>query len=97
MDLRAQAAGALRFNLGREEFGFDKFAAQVKGRIDQDTLAAEFSAPKVEVTPAKASGTDVKASILLKGPQQKRECEAPHLIGRGVGDRADDPESPDRS
>lgn len=70
VDLRAQAAGALRFNLGREEFGFDKFGAQLKGRIDQDSLTAEFSAPKVEVTPAKASGTDVKASILLKGPQR---------------------------
>jgi len=70
VDLRAQAAGALRFNLGREEFGFDKFAAQLKGRIDQDSLAAEFSAPKVEVTPSKASGADVKASIVLKGPQR---------------------------
>jgi len=70
VDLRAQAAGALRFNLDREEFGFEKFSAQLKGRMDQDTLAAEFSAPKVEVTPASASGTDVKASILLKGPQR---------------------------
>jgi AsmA protein len=70
VDLRAQAAGALRFNLGREEFGFDKFGAQVKGRVDQDSLAAEFSAPKVEVTPSKASGADVRASILLKGPQR---------------------------
>ena len=83
VDLRAQAAGALRFNLGREEFGFDKFAAQVKGRIDQDTLAAEFSAPKVEVTPAKASGTDVKASILLKGPQ--RNVNAKLLISSVQG------------
>jgi AsmA protein len=70
VDLRAQAAGALRFNLGREEFGFDKFSAQLKGRFDQDSVAAEFSAPSVEVTPAKASGTDVKASIVLKGPQR---------------------------
>lgn len=70
VDLRAQATGALRFNLGREEFGFDKFSAQVKGRLDQDSLAAEFAAPKVEVTPAKASGTDVKASIVLKGPRR---------------------------
>jgi len=83
VDLRAQAAGALRFNLGREEFAFDKFGAQVKGRIDQDTLAAEFSAPKVEVTSAKASGTDVKASILLKGPQ--RNVNAKLLISSVQG------------
>jgi AsmA protein len=83
VDLRAQAAGALRFNLGREEFGFDKFAAQLKGRIDQDSLAVEFSAPKVEVTPANASGTDVKASILLKGPQ--RNVNAKLLISSVQG------------
>ena len=75
VDLRAQAAGALRFNLGREEFGFDKFNAQLKGRFDQDSLAAEFSAPKVEVTPARASGTDVKASLLLKGPQRNVDAK----------------------
>ena len=70
VDLRAQAAGALRFNLGNEEFAFDKFSAQLKGRFDQDTIAAEFSAPKVEVTPARASGSEVKLSLHVKGPQR---------------------------
>jgi AsmA protein len=70
VDLRAQAAGALRFNLGKAEFAFDKFSAQLKGRFDQDTISAEFSAPKVEVTPAKASGSEVKVSIQVKGPQR---------------------------
>lgn len=70
VDLRAQASGGLRFNLGREELAFDAFSAQVKGRFDQDTLAAEFSAPKVEITPARASGSEVKGSIQLKGPQR---------------------------
>ena len=83
VNLRAQAAGALRFNLGREEFAFDKFGAQLKGRIDQDSLTAEFTAPKVEVTPAKASGTDVNASIVLKGPQ--RNINAKLLIGSVQG------------
>ncbi len=70
VDLRAQASGGLRFNLGREELAFDAFSAQVKGRFDQDMLAAEFSAPKVEITPARASGSEVKGSIQLKGPQR---------------------------
>ena len=78
VDLRAQAAGALRFNLGREEFAFDKFGAQLKGRYDQDTIALEFSAPKVEVTPAKASGSEVKGSIQVKGPQ--RDIDAKLVI-----------------
>lgn len=70
VDLRARAAGGMRFNLGKEELAFDAFSAQVKGRFDQDTLAAEFSAPKVEITPARASGSEVKGSIQLKGPQR---------------------------
>ena len=70
VDLRAQASGGLRFNLGREEIEFDGFVVQVKGRFDQDTLAADFSAPKVEITPARASGTEIKGSVQLKGPQR---------------------------
>jgi AsmA protein len=77
-DLRAQAAGALRFNLGKAEFGFDKFSAQIKGRFDQDAVTAEFSAPKVEVAPARASGSEVKGSIQIKGPQ--RNIDARLLI-----------------
>jgi len=74
-DLRAQAAGALRFNLGKEEFAFDKFSAQLKGRYDQDAVAVEFSAPKVEVTPARASGSEVRGSVQIKGPQQNLDAK----------------------
>ncbi len=83
VDLRVQAAGALRFNLGKEEFAFDKFSAQLKGRFDQDSIAADFSAPKVEVTPAKASGSEVKVSIQIKGPQ--RNIDARLLIATVEG------------
>lgn len=78
IDLRAQAAGALRFNLRREEFAFERFSALVKGRLDLDTVSAEFSAPKVEVTPARAAGSDVKGAIQVKGPQ--RNIDARLLI-----------------
>lgn len=70
MDLRAQAAGALRFNLGRQEIAFDRFSAGAKGRLEQDTLAAEFTAPKVEITPARAEGAEVKGTLQVKGPQR---------------------------
>ena len=83
VDMRAQASGALRFNLAREEFAFDKFIAQLKGRYDQDTVSAEFSAPKVEVTPARAAGSEVKVSIQLKGPQ--RAVDAKLLIAAVEG------------
>jgi AsmA protein len=82
-DLRAQVTGALRFNLGREEFAFDKFIAQLKGRYDRDTVSAEFSAPKVEVTPAKAAGTEVRLSVQVKGPQ--RNVDARLLIAAVEG------------
>ena len=74
-DLRAQVSGALRFNLGKEEFAFDKFSAQLKGRYDQDAVAMEFSAPKVDVTPARASGSEVKVSVQVKGPQRNLDAK----------------------
>ena len=82
-DLRAQAAGALRFNLGKEEFAFDKFSAQVKGRYNQDSVAAEFSAPKVEVSRAKAAGSEVKVTVQVKGSQ--RNLDAKLLIAAMEG------------
>ncbi len=88
-DLRAQAAGALRFNPGKEEFAFDKFVAQLKGRYDQDAVAMEFSAPKVGVTPAKASGSEVRVSVQVKGPQ--RILDAKLLIASVEGTRRRSP------
>ena len=70
VDLRLSSAGALRFDLARAEFAFDKFNVQAKGRIDRDSLDAEFAAPKVEVTPARAAGSEVRGSVLIKGPQR---------------------------
>ena len=70
VDLRAQSAGALRFDLARAEFAFDKFSAQAKGHIDRDALDADFSAPKVEVTPARAAGSEVRGAVVIKGPER---------------------------
>src|SRR5262249_3445543 len=68
--VRAQSAGALRFDLAKAEFAFDKFSAQAKGHIDRDAFDADFSAPKVEVTPARAAGSEVRGSVVIKGPQR---------------------------
>ena len=75
VDVKAQAAGAVRFNLARQEIGLEGFSAQAKGRIDRDTLAAEFAAPKVEITPAKASGAAVTGSVQVKGPQRNVDAK----------------------
>lgn len=70
MDLSAKMAGALRFDIRRQEIAFDGFSFSARGKLDQDTLAAEFAAPKVEITPAKASGAEVKGSVQVRGPQR---------------------------
>jgi len=70
VDLRAQSSGALRFDLGKSEFAFDKFSVKASGRIDRDTPEAELTAPKVEVTPARAAGSEVRGTVLVKGPQR---------------------------
>jgi AsmA protein len=75
VDLRAQVSGAMRFKLGRQEFAFDNFSAQVKGRLDRDTLAVELAAPKLEVTPAKASGSAVTGSVQVRGPQRNVDAK----------------------
>ena len=67
IDLRAQAGGALSFNLRRNAFAFDKFTAQVKGRVDQENIAADFSAPKLQVEAGRASGSEIKGSLQLRG------------------------------
>ena len=68
LDVRVQVAGKLRFDLGREEYMVDGFSIQAKGVVDRDQLVLAFSAPKVAVTPAKASGEAITGSILMKGP-----------------------------
>ena len=75
VDLNAKSSGALRFNLRREEFAFDKFIVQLKGRYDQDNISAEFSAPKVDVTPSKASSAEVKGTVLIKGPRRNLDLK----------------------
>jgi len=70
MDLTAKMAGALRFDIARQEVAFDGFSFSARGKVDQDSLVAEFAAPKVEITPAKASGAEVKGSVQVKGPQR---------------------------
>lgn len=70
VDVRTQMAGALRFDLARQEVAVDAFTLGAKGRYDKDTLDAEFAAPKVEITPSRAAGSEVKGSVHVKGPQR---------------------------
>ncbi|TAK48264.1 MAG: AsmA family protein [Betaproteobacteria bacterium] len=75
LDIRAQAAGAVRFNLQRQEVGLDAFSLQVKGRADRDTLAVEIAAPKVDITPSRASGSAVAAAVKVSGPKRRLDAK----------------------
>ena len=70
MDVTAKMAGALRFDLARQEIAFDGFSFSARGKLDRDMLVAELAAPKVEITPAKAAGAEVKGAVQVKGPQR---------------------------
>ena len=68
----------------KEEFAFDKFSAQLKGRYDQDTVAAEFSRAQGRRHARQGvSGSEVKVSIQIKGPQ--RNVDARLLIAAMEG------------
>jgi AsmA protein len=70
IDVKARAEGGARFNLAKQQIGLDGFSAQAKGRIDRDTLAAELSAPKVDISPERASGAAVTGMVRVSGPQR---------------------------
>jgi AsmA protein len=74
LDVKASAAGAIKLDLAKPEIVFDAFKAQAAGRIDRDTLAAVLSAPKLEITPVRASGADVTGSVKISGPQRKLDA-----------------------
>lgn len=75
LDLAAQAGGALRFDLGRQEVAFDGFSVKVKGRLDHDTLNAELAAPKLEITPRRAGGSAITGVVQIKGPQRNVDAK----------------------
>ena len=75
LDIRAQAAGAVRFNLSRQEIGLDAFSFKVKGRAARDTLALEITAPKVDITPSRATGSAISASVQLNGPKRNLDAK----------------------
>ncbi len=87
VDLAAQAGGALRFDLARSEIGLEGFSAKLKGRADRDAVNAELSAPKLEITPARAGGEAITGFVQVKGPQ--RSVDAKLRIAAVQGTAAD--------
>ncbi|OGA66306.1 MAG: hypothetical protein A3G83_12850 [Betaproteobacteria bacterium RIFCSPLOWO2_12_FULL_68_20] len=74
LDVALEGKGAARIDLAKQVFAVSGLSLQAKGRVDRDTLAASLSAPEVSVTPEKASGSAVSATLQLKGPQRNVEA-----------------------
>lgn len=71
VDLKATMSGALRFDLNSQEIGAEKFALKVGGRYDTDTVSVNLNVPRIEITPARATGSAVDASLKLSGPARQ--------------------------
>ncbi len=70
LNVKASLAGRLGVNLPKESFEIAGLTLEAKGNVDRDTLSATLSAPQVSITPAKASGSAVTGTLVLKGPQR---------------------------
>jgi AsmA protein len=70
LDVKLNLAGQLRLNLDKQAFEVAGLVFDARGVIDRDSLSATLSAPQVSVTPGKATGSAVTASLSLKGPQR---------------------------
>jgi len=88
-DLQAQArapcasisAGGIRLRQNQR---------QLKGRYDQDTdCAGGFPRRKVDVTSARASGSEVRVSAQVKGPQRNLDAKLLIAAVEGNGDGTD--------
>ncbi|HEY5636544.1 MAG TPA: AsmA family protein [Burkholderiales bacterium] len=73
--LEVQARGNLSADAGRQVYAAEGFSVDVKGTLDRDQLTASVSAPALSITPQKASGQAVKASVLVKGPQRNVDAK----------------------
>src|SRR4051812_13144850 len=67
IDLRARLSGGYRVDLPARSFAFSKVDGAVDGTLDKQSVDIKIAAPRVEITPDKASGEAVSAEVNLKG------------------------------
>ena len=70
VELQLQGKGALRLDPARVAYAAEDFALVAKGRLGAETIAAEFAAPWLAITPARAQGAEVKGAVQMRGPQR---------------------------
>src|SRR4051812_2058444 len=67
IDLRARLSGGYRVDLPAKSFSFSKVDGAVDGTLDKQSVDVKIAAPRVDITPDKASGEAVTAEFNLKG------------------------------
>ncbi|MDA0225536.1 MAG: AsmA family protein [Proteobacteria bacterium] len=72
--LDVHARGNLSADAAAQTYSVEGFSVEVKGTLERDQLSASVSAPAISITPQKASGQAVKATVRIKGP--KRNVDA---------------------
>lgn len=85
LDVKASLAGRLGMDLAKESFEIAGLTFEAKGNVDRDALSATLSAPRVSITPAKASGSAVAGALVLKGPQRNVDVKLRIAALEGTG------------
>jgi AsmA protein len=85
LDVKAALAGRVSINLAKEHLEVAGLTFEAKGAVDRDMLAATLSAPKLSVTPAKASGSAVAGSLVVKGPRRNVDLKLRIAALEGTG------------
>ncbi len=68
--LNLRASGDVAVDGGRNLVDVRGLQVRADGMLDRDVLAVMLDVPRIEITPAKASGSVVAASAKLTGPQR---------------------------
>jgi AsmA protein len=73
LDARIELSGDYKVDLPAKAYALSKVDGSIKGKVDQDTIEAKLSAPKVDIAADKASGEAVTLDFRLKGPRRNAE------------------------
>jgi AsmA protein len=82
--LKAQARGDVRLDLARGLLDVNGFKLDASGTVDRDKVSASISAPKISVTPDKASGTSVSGLLKMAGPDRKVDAKLDMAAAEGT-------------
>ncbi|MBV8031198.1 MAG: AsmA family protein, partial [Betaproteobacteria bacterium] len=69
LDLKIALGGDYDVDLPGKVYKLARLAGSAQGTVDKNALEAKLSAPRVDITPDKASGEAVSAEVSLKGPR----------------------------